>query len=95
MKRSPARVEVEPLTAELRRVHLTVSRGLLQKLATARDALSHSHPGASDDVILEPTPPPAGAGRQVARGTSGRAGALDLTAPRSPPGREAFADHAT
>jgi hypothetical protein len=44
---------VEPLTAELRRLHVTVSRRLLDKLAAARDALSHSHPGASEEEILE------------------------------------------
>jgi hypothetical protein len=36
--------EVEPLTADLRRYHLTVSRRFLEKLSAARDALSHSHP---------------------------------------------------
>jgi 5-methylcytosine-specific restriction endonuclease McrA len=45
--------KVEPLTAILSRMHVTVSRGLLNKLAQARDALSHSHPGASDETILE------------------------------------------
>src|SRR5512133_133120 len=44
---------VEPKTAQLSRIHLTVPRRLLQKLAAARDALSHSHPGASEDEILE------------------------------------------
>jgi hypothetical protein len=32
---------------------MTVSRRLLEKLAAARDALSHSHPGASEETILE------------------------------------------
>jgi 5-methylcytosine-specific restriction endonuclease McrA len=32
---------------------MTVSRRLLDKLAAARDALSHSHPGASEETILE------------------------------------------
>jgi 5-methylcytosine-specific restriction endonuclease McrA len=41
------------LTAELSRIHLTVSRRLLEKLDAARAALSHSHPGASRDEILE------------------------------------------
>ena len=41
----PASFDVEPLTAELRRLHLTVSKRLLAKLAAAKDALSHSHPG--------------------------------------------------
>jgi hypothetical protein len=47
------RPAIEPLTADLNRVHLTVSRAFLAKLATARDALSHSHPGASAEEILE------------------------------------------
>ncbi len=41
------------MNAELSRLHVTVPRRLLQKLAAARDALSHSHPGASEDQILE------------------------------------------
>jgi hypothetical protein len=44
---------VEPLTAELRRFHTTVSRRFLAKLAAARDALSHSHPGADTEAVLE------------------------------------------
>jgi hypothetical protein len=44
---------VEPLTADLRRIHLTVSRRLLDKLTAAGDALSHSHPGASEEQIFE------------------------------------------
>jgi hypothetical protein len=44
---------VEPLTAQLSRLHITVSRRLLEKLAAAKDALSHSHPRASDEEILE------------------------------------------
>ena len=42
-----------PLTADLRRFHVTVSRRFLEKLEVARAALSHSHPGASDEEILE------------------------------------------
>ena len=49
----PAPMTVEPLDAELARVHMTVPRRLLEKLEAARDALSHSHPGASRDEILE------------------------------------------
>ena len=45
--------EVEPLTAELRRYHLTVSKRFLAKLSAARDALSHSHPGADTEAVLE------------------------------------------
>jgi hypothetical protein len=44
---------VEPMTADLRRLHVTVSRRLLDKLSAARAALSHSMPGATDDEILE------------------------------------------
>jgi hypothetical protein len=44
---------VEPLTAELRRLHVTVPTRLLDKLARARDALSHSRPAASSAEILE------------------------------------------
>ncbi|MFL5298792.1 MAG: HNH endonuclease [Anaeromyxobacteraceae bacterium] len=43
----------EPLTADLSRLHVTVSRRFLAKLAAARDALSHSQPGASAEAVLE------------------------------------------
>jgi hypothetical protein len=49
--REPTRIE--PLTKDLRRLHITVTRRLIDKLAAARDALSHSMPGANDDEILE------------------------------------------
>jgi 5-methylcytosine-specific restriction endonuclease McrA len=49
----PPPTSFEPLTADLRRLHVTVSRRLLDKLEKARAALSHSHPGASADEILE------------------------------------------
>jgi 5-methylcytosine-specific restriction endonuclease McrA len=45
--------EVEPLDADLRRLHLTVSRRLLDKVAAAKDALSHARPGASTEEVLE------------------------------------------
>jgi len=44
---------VVPLTADLRRVHYTVSKRFLDKLDRARDALSHSNPSASVEEILE------------------------------------------
>lgn len=50
---SPRPAETVPLTAALSRLHLTVSRRLLAKLHEARDALSHSHPSASADEIIE------------------------------------------
>lgn len=50
---APPRDSIEPLDAELSRLHITVSRGLLEKLEAARDALSHACPGASAGEILE------------------------------------------
>jgi 5-methylcytosine-specific restriction endonuclease McrA len=50
---SPPRTVTEPLTANLRRLHVTVSKRFLEKLDAARDALSHSHPGADMEAILE------------------------------------------
>src|SRR5574341_1393522 len=47
------RTVAEPLTADLRRLHVTVSKRFLEKLEVARDALSHSHPGADTEAILE------------------------------------------
>src|SRR5574341_1226951 len=49
----PPRGTAEPLTADLRRLHVTVSRRFIEKLEAARDALSHSHPGADVEAILE------------------------------------------
>ena len=49
----PRDMEVEPLDGDLRRLHVTVSRRILEKLDAARDALSHSHPGARAGDILE------------------------------------------
>jgi len=49
---SPPRTTAEPFNANLRRFHVTVTRGFMEKLAAARAALSHSHPGASEDEIL-------------------------------------------
>jgi len=57
MMSQPQRPEVRdvavPLTADLRRFHVNVSRRFLEKLDAARAALSHSHPGASAEEILE------------------------------------------
>ena len=53
---SPARDDrpvIEPLTAELSRLHVTVPRSLLSKLDRARDARSPSKPGATTAEILE------------------------------------------
>jgi 5-methylcytosine-specific restriction endonuclease McrA len=50
---APPRTAIEPLTADLRRLHVTVSKRFMEKLDAARDALSHSHPGADAEAILE------------------------------------------
>ena len=50
---APPRSAAEPLTADLRRLHVTVSKRFTEKLEAARDALSHSHPGADVEAILE------------------------------------------
>jgi hypothetical protein len=47
------RSAAEPLTADLRRLHVTVSRRFMEKLEAVKDALSHSHPGADVEAILE------------------------------------------
>jgi hypothetical protein len=49
----PERTVVEPVTADRRRLHITVRRAVLEKIAAARDALSHSMPHATDDEIIE------------------------------------------
>jgi len=49
----PPRDTAVPVTADLRRVHYTVSKRFLEKIDRARDALSHSNPGASVEEILE------------------------------------------
>jgi hypothetical protein len=45
--------EAEPLTGDLRRLHVTVSRRFLGKLQAAREALSHSHSGGGTEEVLE------------------------------------------
>src|SRR5512145_3218378 len=47
------RSAAQPLTADLRRLHVTVSKRFLEKVEAARDALSHSHPAADVEQILE------------------------------------------
>jgi hypothetical protein len=50
----PARRDAaEPLTADLSRLHITVSRRFLEKLQAARAALSHSRPSLRAEDILE------------------------------------------
>jgi hypothetical protein len=47
------RDETEPLTADLRRLHITVSRQLLKKIEVAQAGLGHVVPGASMEQVLE------------------------------------------
>jgi hypothetical protein len=51
--RPAQRDAVEPLDAERSRLHINVSRRFLEKLDGAKDALSHSKPGATMEEILE------------------------------------------
>lgn len=49
----PPSAETVPLDADLRRLHVTVTKRFLAKLDAARDALSHSHPLAGTETVLE------------------------------------------
>lgn len=52
-RKARQRDSAEPLTAELSRLHITVSRRFLDKLEAARAALSHAQPRAPAESILE------------------------------------------
>ena len=43
----------EPLTSDLRRLHMTVSKQFLEKLESARKGQGHAQPGASAEKVLE------------------------------------------
>ena len=47
------RDSTEPLTSDLRRLHMTVPRGFIEKLEKARKGQGHAQPGASAEKILE------------------------------------------
>jgi hypothetical protein len=47
------RDDIEPLSADLRRLHVTVNRQFLRKVDAARDGLSHTILGASTEQVLE------------------------------------------
>ncbi|HSN90561.1 MAG TPA: HNH endonuclease [Anaeromyxobacteraceae bacterium] len=49
----PAKPALEPLDADLARLHMTVSRRFLDKLQATKEALSHSTPGATTEETLE------------------------------------------
>jgi 5-methylcytosine-specific restriction endonuclease McrA len=46
-------LQIQPLTPELRRLHVTVSKQLLEKLDRARTGQSHVQPGASTEQVLD------------------------------------------
>ena len=50
---APPSLSTEPLTPELCRLHLTVSRRFLVKLEAARAGQSHAQPGATAGEVLE------------------------------------------
>jgi hypothetical protein len=47
------RDEIVPLTADLRRLHITVCRQFLRELESARDGLSHAIPNATTEQVLQ------------------------------------------
>jgi 5-methylcytosine-specific restriction endonuclease McrA len=49
----PPRDEIEPLDAQLSRLHVTVSNRLLEKLEAAKDALAHACRGATAADVFE------------------------------------------
>ena len=90
------RDDVEPLSADLRRLHVTVSRQFLKKLDAAREGLSHTIPGATTEQVLEAGARPAAreagqgarAGEEAAEGATARAsrrGARPERRPLPPP----------
>ena len=50
---SPKPASIVPLTADLRRLSLTVSRTFLEKVTAARTARGHARPGATVEAVLE------------------------------------------
>jgi len=51
--RPAAPMQSQPLTPELRRLHVTVSKQFLEKLEAARAGQGHAQPGASAEQVLE------------------------------------------
>jgi len=47
------RDSTEPLTSDLRRLHMTVSKGFIEKLEKAREGQGHAQPGASAEKVIE------------------------------------------
>ncbi len=74
-----SRDDVEPLTADLRRLHITVDAQFLKMLDTARDGLSHRIPGAS----TSPPRSPAQSGNATVAAARGRSTAAAPAARRT------------
>ena len=51
--RPAAPMQAEPLTPDLRRLHMTVSKQFLHKLEAARAGQGHAQPGASAEKVIE------------------------------------------
>ena len=51
--RPVAPMQSEPLTSDLRRLHMTVSKQFLDKLDAARRGQGHAQPGASAEKVIE------------------------------------------
>jgi hypothetical protein len=49
----PTRDDIEPLTADLRRLHITVSRQFLDEVEMAKGGLSHVIPNATTEQVLQ------------------------------------------
>ena len=78
------RDDVEPLTADLRRLHITVSRQLLKKLEAAQTGLSHAIPGATLEQVIDTAVDLLLETQAGARGLVKRPRAVDPT-PTAPP----------
>ena len=61
---SPPPSTIEPLNAELVRVHLTADKRFAEKLEKAKDALSHALPGAGMADVLEAGSTSSSSGRR-------------------------------
>ncbi len=46
-------MQLEPLTADLRRLHMTVSKQFIDKLDAARKGQGHAQPGGSAEEVIE------------------------------------------
>ena len=66
------RDEIQPMTADSSRLHVTVSRRFLEKLEAARAALSHAHPGADARRSSRPASTCSSSGTRGGRGKTER-----------------------